>query len=72
MGNNFGARTLHSMESKMMHLIQTFKGDRRGISLIEYALLAGLVALASVTILTAMGTSMSNLFSTINSKLTSA
>ena len=56
----------------MMHFIQRFTGDRRGVSLVEYALLAGLVALASVVILTSMGISMSSLYSGVNSKLTSA
>ena len=56
----------------MMHLIQRFTGDRRAVSLIEYALVAGFVALASVAILTSMGTSMSNLYNGINNKLTTA
>jgi pilus assembly protein Flp/PilA len=56
----------------MMHLIRRFTSDKRGISLIEYALVAGLVALASVVILTSMGTSMSNLYNGISNKLTTA
>jgi Flp pilus assembly pilin Flp len=40
--------------------------------LVEYALLAALVALVSVVILASMGTSMTNLFGSVNSRLTSA
>jgi Flp pilus assembly pilin Flp len=40
--------------------------------MVEYALLAGLVALASVIILTAMGGSLGGLFGGVNSDLTSA
>jgi pilus assembly protein Flp/PilA len=60
------------METRMMHLIQTFKGDRKGFSLVEYALLAGLVALASVAILSSMGISLTSLFTGVNSHLSSA
>ncbi len=56
----------------MTHLIQTFKGDRKGFSLVEYALIAGLVALISVIILSSMGSSLTGLFGRVDTRLSSA
>ena len=56
----------------MVRLIRDFVGERRGITLVEYALIAGLITLACVAILTTMGSSLSNLYSSLNSSLSSA
>jgi pilus assembly protein Flp/PilA len=53
-------------------LLRDLRNDHRGVTMIEYALIAGLISVVAITLLTAMGTSVSNLFSTINSALTSA
>jgi len=56
----------------MLRLIRDLKSDNKGVTMIEYALIAGLISVVAITLLTAMGTSVSNLFGTINSALTSA
>jgi len=43
--------------------------DEEGASLVEYALLVGLIALACIVALTATGGSISSLFTRISSKL---
>ena len=60
------------MENAMLRLIRDLKSDKKGVTMIEYALIAGLISVVAITLLTAMGTSVSNLFGTINSALTSA
>jgi pilus assembly protein Flp/PilA len=59
-------------EFEMMRFIKPLAADNRGFTLVEYALLAALVVLASVVILTSMGTSMSTLYNGISNKLTTA
>jgi pilus assembly protein Flp/PilA len=60
------------MENAMLRLIRDLKADKRGVTMIEYALIAGLVSVVAIAMLTAMGTSVNNLYSTINSALTTA
>jgi Flp pilus assembly pilin Flp len=55
-----------------MTLIQRFAGDRRGVTLIEYALIAALVAIASFAILQTMGTQLCGLYSRISSRISTA
>ncbi len=56
----------------MKRLIRDLRNDHRGVTMIEYALIAGLVSVVAITLLTAMGTSVSNLYNTINGALTTA
>ena len=60
------------MENTMLRLIRDLKSDNKGVTMIEYALIAGLVSVVAIAMLTAMGTSVNNLYSTINTALTSA
>jgi pilus assembly protein Flp/PilA len=60
------------MENDMLRLIRDLKSDNKGVTMIEYALIAGLISVVAITLLTAMGTSVSNLFNTINNALTTA
>jgi pilus assembly protein Flp/PilA len=60
------------MENNMFRLIRDLKSDRKGVTLIEYALIGGLVSIVAIALLSAMGTSVKNLFSSVNSALTSA
>jgi pilus assembly protein Flp/PilA len=46
--------------------------DESGQGLIEYALIAGLIGLAAVVTMTALGTNISSMFSSISSTLTGA
>ena len=43
--------------------------DRRGVTLVEYSLVAALVAIAAVTILGTMGHTISSEFSKVNSAM---
>jgi pilus assembly protein Flp/PilA len=43
-----------------------------GVTMIEYALIAALISLVAIAMLTAMGSSLKNIFTSINSALTSA
>ncbi|HMD62403.1 MAG TPA: Flp family type IVb pilin [Stellaceae bacterium] len=43
--------------------------DRRGVTAIEYALIAALIAVAAITAFTLVGTRLSTLFSSIANKL---
>jgi pilus assembly protein Flp/PilA len=52
-----------------MGSIKRFANDDQGADLIEYALLAGLISLAAVTALGTVGTSITGLFTKINTKL---
>ena len=60
------------MENIMLRLLRDLKSDKKGVTMIEYALIAGLVSVVAIAMLTAMGTSVNNLYSMINSALTSA
>lgn len=46
-----------------------FLRDNKGVTAIEYGLIAGLIALAIATTAGTLGTDLSNLFSTIASKI---
>jgi pilus assembly protein Flp/PilA len=69
---NDSAGSSNSLENEMLRLIRDLKSDKRGVTMIEYALIAGLVSVVAIAMLTAMGTSVNNLYSTINSALTTA
>jgi pilus assembly protein Flp/PilA len=50
----------------MFRSIKALKGDRRGVTLLEYAFIAVLVAIAAVTLLSSIGTNVSSMFSKVN------
>ena len=52
-----------------MRLIRKFLGNRKGVTMMEYALIAALVAVAAVTILSTLGTTISTVFSKVNAKM---
>jgi pilus assembly protein Flp/PilA len=56
----------------MRRLLKDLRIDKRGVTMIEYALIAGLVSVVAIALLSAMGTSVKNLFTTINAALTTA
>lgn len=53
-------------------MIQEFLKDEQGQDIVEYSLLLVLIGAAAVFVLTAMGTSISQIFSKINNRLSSA
>lgn len=56
----------------MASLIKRFKRDGSGATAIEYALIAGLVAVALITGLTTLGTSLNNNFNSVASNVAAA
>lgn len=57
---------------KMTNLIQRFWNDEEGATAIEYGLIAGLVAVAIVTILGTLGGQLQVIFTKISTALTTA
>jgi Flp pilus assembly pilin Flp len=55
----------------MRQMIQRFLKDEEGQDLVEYALLLVFLALAAITILPTLGSSVNKVFSQSNSALTS-
>ena len=56
----------------MLNLLRNLHQDESGQDLIEYALVAALIAFAAVTAMNGLATSINSAFSVIGSKLTSA
>jgi len=56
----------------MIKVIRTFAKDESGATAIEYGLIAALVSVAAIGALTAMGGSLSSMFNTVSSALSSA
>ena len=56
----------------MWEMLTDLRRDESGQDLIEYALVAALIALGAVTTMQAVATSVGNAFTTINSNLTNA
>lgn len=51
------------------NLFNRLRRDETGASLVEYGLLVGLIAVACIVAVTAMGTSISGLFTRVSSDL---
>ena len=56
----------------MLNLLRNLHQDESGQDLIEYALVAALIAFAAVTAMNGLATSINSAFSIVGSKLTSA
>ncbi len=56
----------------MFNLLKKIHNDESGQDLIEYALVAALIAFAAVTAMSGLATSINSAFSKIGSKLASA
>lgn len=56
----------------MKEQIVRFLKDEDGATAIEYGLIAGLIAIAIIAALTALGTDLSDLFGRISEKVTAA
>ncbi len=56
----------------MLKVIRTFAKDESGATAIEYGLIAALVSVAAIGALTAMGNSLSTMFNSVSSHLSSA
>jgi pilus assembly protein Flp/PilA len=53
----------------MTSLLRRFVCDEAGVTLIEYALLAALLAVACVTILTNLGTKLNGTYNNVNTAM---
>jgi len=62
----------HKRNRIMNKLIAQFVFDEQGQDLIEYALLAGFISLAVVTVVTNVGKSLNTLYSNVNTQVDSA
>ena len=56
----------------MMNQVRNFVRDESGATMIEYGLIAALVAVAAITALTTMGESISGMFTSVSGKLDAA
>ncbi len=60
------------MKVNVLQMLRTLHNDQSGQDLIEYALIAGLIALAAVTTIGTLGTAINTTFASITTKLNSA
>ncbi|CAG9165033.1 hypothetical protein LMG23992_00179 [Cupriavidus laharis] len=54
---------------RLTYALKQFARDENGVTAIEYGLIAALIAVAIITAVTAVGTSLSNLFTYISTEL---
>jgi pilus assembly protein Flp/PilA len=54
---------------ELIRLVSALRQDRRGVTALEYGLVAGAIALGIITAITALGSAISNLFNTIGGKI---
>jgi pilus assembly protein Flp/PilA len=60
------------MKTQMKTLVARFVRDERGVTAIEYGLIAGLISVVILVAVTAIGTSLQGLFQTIATALAGA
>ena len=61
---------LHGLvEGNGSRIVRRLTEDRRGVTAIEYGLIAALVAIAAIAAMTTLGTSLSNVFSLVATDL---
>jgi pilus assembly protein Flp/PilA len=56
----------------MLRLTRRLGRDQAGVTMIEYALIAALVSVVAISVLSALGGKVKNLFTTVNNALTTA
>ena len=57
------------VEGKGPRIVRRLTRDRRGVTAIEYGLIAALVAIAAIAAMTTLGTSLSSVFSLVATDL---
>jgi pilus assembly protein Flp/PilA len=60
------------MKANVLHTLRNLHNDESGQDLIEYALVAALIALGATTVMSSLGTTINSVFGLINSELKSA
>jgi pilus assembly protein Flp/PilA len=53
----------------VLSLISRLTRDESGVTIVEYGLIAALIAIAAVTVMGTVGTNLSNTFSTVATNL---
>lgn len=53
----------------MVNLLKDLLGDKRGVTAVEYGLIAGLIAVTIIGAVTALGTHLASTFGTIESTI---
>jgi len=53
----------------MRYLLTRLVNDSRGVTAIEYGLIAALIAVAAITMITSVGTNLTSTFSTVATNL---
>ncbi len=53
----------------MFKLLKKFRKDEKGATAIEYGLIAALVSIAAILAMQALGTSLTNMFTSVSGKL---
>ena len=56
----------------MLRLMRRLGRDQAGVTMVEYALIAALVSIVAISLLSAMGSKVKNIFTNINNGLTTA
>jgi Flp pilus assembly pilin Flp len=56
----------------IVRIFRDLRSSEKGVTMIEYALIADLVSIMAVSLLSAMGGKLKNLFTTVNYALTTA
>jgi Flp pilus assembly pilin Flp len=56
----------------IVRIFRDLRSSEKGVTMIEYALIADLVSIMAVSLLSAMGGKLKNLFTTVNCALTTA
>jgi pilus assembly protein Flp/PilA len=69
---SFDAVTTNVCKEPTMNNVARFMNDESGATAIEYGLIAALIAVGIIAAATTLGTSLSNLFNRISTKLNSA
>ncbi len=60
------------MKANILAALRALNNDESGQDLVEYALIASLIALGSVTAMTSLATSINNVYSTVTTILSAA
>lgn len=63
---------MKSLKNGFARCARLFSGDRKGVTALEYGLIAALIAGIIVTAVSNLGSTVNNTFTTLNSKIGSA
>lgn len=56
---------MEKMNALMARVLLAVYGDRKGVTAVEYGLIAGLIAVAIIAAITTLGTNLSGLFQNV-------